>query len=237
MAKDFHFSRMDTSELQRRLKEPPTDGRKRAVLLSTGSLCPIHKGHLQNFDIAAKFLSEKCQIDSLVGYISPSCDLYVSHKLGRDNIPFKDRYEMTKLACDEHNKEQGVLHIVPDSWEGLQPRFYDFPEVRDHFEEELQKKFPDENLMLLYVTGADHFMNCGLYNSRGYVAISRVGYQIRGKSRPERNLYICNDPEYGEFFSDVSSTKIRKAMREGTNIDGLTYESVVEYINQNVKLQ
>ena len=228
---------MDISELQQKLQTPATKGRKRAVLLSTGSLCPIHKGHLTNFDVAAKFLSEKCNIDPLVAYISPSCDLYVGYKLGSDSIPFKHRYEMTKLACNEHNQNSDIINVYPDSWEGLQPDFVDFPSVREHFVDELNKLFPNEDLIVLYVTGADHFNKCGLYNSKGYVAISRIGYKIRGKTRPERDIYVCNDDEYGKYFSDVSSTAIRDAMRQGSSIDGLTYDSVVKYLKENVKIE
>lgn len=228
---------MDTQILQKKLEIPPTEGRKQAVLLSTGSLCPIHKGHLQIIDVAAKFLSEKCQIDPLVGYISPSCDLYVGSKLGPELIPFQQRYEMVKLACEEHNQIPGALPIIPDSWEGLQPDFIDFPYVKKHFENQLKKLFPDKNLLLLYVTGADHFNKCGLNRASGYVAVSRVGYKINGSTCPERNLYICSTPEYNEFYSDTSSTIIRNAMKKGQSIDGLTYDSVVKYLNENVHVK
>lgn len=66
--------KMEFQELRVKLESPPTKGRKRAILVSTGSMCPIHKGHLTMFDIAARFLKEEFEIDPLVGYISPSCD-------------------------------------------------------------------------------------------------------------------------------------------------------------------
>lgn len=223
---------METAELRKKLEIPPRNGRQQAVLLSTGSLCPVHKGHLQILDIAARFLSEKCNVDPLVGYLSPSCDKYVNNKLGSDSISFKDRIEMVKLACNEHNQIPGVIHIYPDSWEGLQSKFINFPEVRNHFEEELKKLFPDKEFLVLYVTGADHFNRCGLSSSRGYVAISRVGYNIETKTDPRRNLYICNDPEYSEMYSDISSTAIRNANKKGQNIENLTYGSVVKYLRE-----
>ena len=111
---DSFFKKMHLHELQSKLKTPPIFGRKRAVLVSTGSYCPVHKGHLQNFDIAAKFLSEKCNIDPLVGYISPSCDLYVSNKLGDENIFYEHRYEMVILACFEHNSLPNYIKVFPD---------------------------------------------------------------------------------------------------------------------------
>lgn len=225
---------MDFQELQNKLKTPPTPGRKRAVLLCTGSLCPVHQGHLQILDIASKFLSEECNIDSLVAYISPSCDSYVFYKLGNDMIPFTHRFEMLKLACNEHNSQPNVIPIIPDSWEGLQPDFVDFPEVRKHFVKEIKKAFPDQDLHVLYVSGADHFMKCRLYNGYGYVGISRVGYKIQATSNYEHDIYVCNDPKYQNYYSDASSTAIRKAKEKKQSIDGLTYASVVKYLHDVV---
>ena len=93
---------MHLHEIQEKLRKlSQVPGRKQAVIISTGSYCPVHIGHLQNFDIAAKYLSEKHNIDTLAGYISPSCDSYVSQKFGSDSILFLHRYEMVKLACYE----------------------------------------------------------------------------------------------------------------------------------------
>ena len=45
-------------DLQKILLQHPTIGRKRAILVSIFSYCPIHKGHLNIFGIAARFLLE-----------------------------------------------------------------------------------------------------------------------------------------------------------------------------------
>lgn len=224
---------MDYKELRKKLKTPATPGRRRAVLVSTGSFNPVHKGHLQNIDLAAKFLSEKCEIDVLVAYISPSSDIYVSHKLGKELIPFDHRYEMVKLACDDHNSNEKLVPIIIDRWEGSQPFFVPFPQVRQYFEETIHDDFPDENLLVLYVAGADQFNKCRLYKSCFYVGISRLGYEIHGETNIKRNIYVCKEKEYEELYSDISSTAIRDAKYKGQSIDDLTYKSVVDYL-QNV---
>ena len=224
---------MDYTELRKKLNKPATLGRKRAVLVSTGSFNPVHKGHLQNIDLASKFLSEKCNIDVLVAYISPSSDIYVSHKLGDELIPFDHRYEMVKLACDAHNSQEDAVPIIIDKWEGTQPFFVPFPVVRQRFQDEIEKDFPDENLLVLYVAGADQFNKCRLYRSKYYVGISRIGYEIRGNTIVERNIYVCNDKEYEKHYSDISSTAIRDARSNRESIENLTYQSVIDYL-QNV---
>lgn len=233
--KNFTNKLMDFRELRNKLKEPASPDRRRAVLLSTGSFCPVHKSHLRNIEIAAKFLSESHQIDTLVAYISPSCDLYVKHKLGKECIPFNDRYEMVRLACDVHNSDdKNSVKIIIDPWEGNQPYFVPFPSVLERFQDEIQNNFPSENLIVLYVAGADQFNRCKLYRSSCYVGISRIGYQIKGDSCIERNIYICKDEKYEKYFSDISSTSIREARQKGIEINNLTYEPVVEYLRDVV---
>lgn len=60
--------------------------RKRSILISTGSFCPIHKGHLQLIDNAAIFLSRDHSNDTLVGIISPESDFTVKLKYGKSSM-------------------------------------------------------------------------------------------------------------------------------------------------------
>jgi hypothetical protein len=91
---------------------PAVQGRRRAVLICTGSLCPVHVIHLRVFDAAAKFLSECHAIDALVGFLSPSWDDCVNAKLRGDSIPFVHRFHMCTLACAEHNAVSSAFPVV-----------------------------------------------------------------------------------------------------------------------------
>ena len=99
----------------------PEGERKRAILISTGSFCPIHKGHLQLIDNAAIFLSRDHNIDTLVGIISPESDFTVKLKYGQSAIPFEQRYEMANLACKEHNSQETgkdqIVYITTDTFD------------------------------------------------------------------------------------------------------------------------
>lgn len=186
---------------------PPVEGRRRSVLVSTGSFCPIHKGHLKLFDTAARFLSEEYKIDSLIGIISPTSDLFVSNKFRSASIPFEHRYEMTKLACLEHNKEiqngEGLM-IVPDEWEGTRIDFYDFQIVYEKFKHDIEQLFPDEDLLVLYVCGGDLFIKRQCYMRKGFVGISRPGFQIESKTSVENDIYVCNDKKYAGVYTDAT---------------------------------
>lgn len=139
---------------------------------------------------------------------------------------------MTKLACKEHNEQQNVLHVFADSWEGHQPKFVNFPEVRDHFESELKKLFPEKEFIVLYLTGADHFNRCNLIKSSCCVAIGRVGCKIEAKSDPKRNLFICDSTKNSGIFTDFSSTAIREAIKKGEAFEKMTFKSVANYMKE-----
>lgn len=226
---------MHLHEIQEKLRElPQVPGRKHAVIISTGSYCPVHIGHLQNFDIAAKFLSEKHGIDTLAGYISPSCDSYVSKKFGSDSILFLHRYEMVKLACYEHNAQKNIINIFPDPWEGLQPSFVSFHKVRDHFDEVLKKLFPKEKIIVLYIAGSEQFNKSKLYDCDNFIGISRPDCPVKGNSRPEKNIYVCNDPEYCNSFSDTSSNNLIDRIKKNQSLKGITFDSVISYIKDEL---
>jgi len=98
------------------------------VLLTTGSYNPIHLAHVKMLEIAKKTLESHQQEDGQriwisAGFLSPSHDEYVTGKLGRNAIPFKDRANMIDIAT-EHSD-----FLACDRWEGSQSHFIDFPSI------------------------------------------------------------------------------------------------------------
>ncbi|KAK8852543.1 hypothetical protein M9Y10_017528 [Tritrichomonas musculus] len=222
------------NELKKRLQEhPPVSGRHRAILLCTGSFCPVHNGHLRLLNTAAKFLSEEHKIDSLFGILSPSSDDYVLYRLGSQAIPLQHRYETLKLACAENNKDVSNLFIMPDLWEGSQPKFVDFPEVREHFVSVVKRKFWKEKVDVLYVCGGDLFMKIQCYKMKGYVGIARPGFDINIPGRIRDGVYACNDRKYTGCYSDATMA-IKMAKENGESIKGLTYDTVADYLHDVV---
>jgi len=87
------------AELKRR---PPTKNSKVYVLMGSGSYAPPHKMHIAMFELARKHL-EETEKGALVvgGFIVPSSEMYVNHKLGEDRISLRDRVAMSRLVCSD----------------------------------------------------------------------------------------------------------------------------------------
>jgi hypothetical protein len=76
------------------------------------------------FDIAARRLAAHHDIDILAGYLSPSADAWVSHRLRQEAITCPHRHAMCRLAPEEHNRVDAAFRVIADPWEGLQfPQF------------------------------------------------------------------------------------------------------------------
>lgn len=210
----------------------PVEGRQRAILISTGSFCPIHKGHLKLLDIAASFLSKEHKIDALLGIISPKSDLFVSLKYGQSAIRFEDRCEMSRLACKEHNlqksEDKEILHIVTDTRDGSQVDFIDFQFVYNRLKKEINEKFSAENLLVLFVCGGDMFNDRQCSEREFIVGISREEFRIETETNIQNHLYICSDQIKQEEFN----IKVTKDNFE--YVKGNVHESVCKYLHDVV---
>jgi hypothetical protein len=187
------------------------------------------------FDIAAQFLATHHNIDVLVGYLSPSADVWVNYKLGRWAIPCPHRYQMCRLACDEHNRCEGTLRIVPDPWEGLQfPRFIANNRVRDRLDDLLRCEFPDEHLLVLYLSGMN-FYGKRDPGRRYIVGVGRTGYSCTKRTRPAIHSYACSSdsaPELAHLQSGLSSTELRRRWQDGLGLSDIVYPSVEAYLRR-----
>jgi len=190
---------------------PSGDTRQRVVLLMTGSLNPVHKLHMQSFEIAKRGLEQDAKLVVVGGLLSASHDDYVGRKVRADLIPFVDRAALCRLAVNDSK------WVDFDEWEGRQAGFRDFPAVARHVVDQLNKDVPKLNLRVLYLCGSDHCAKCHLYNgiSRdvGVCVVARPGAPLRTEFLREGVAYLVTDAEASE--SDVSSTLVRQAVVRG----------------------
>jgi len=149
----------------------------------------------------------------VAGYISPSHDEYVERKLGDDYIPAKHRLKMCKLSLADS------AWISLSKWEAMQPCFVNFPEVINYHATFLRDKFPNHDLLLLYLCGVDHAIRCKLFlgQSYGVAAIARKknfpGYFEKLKGLVHEELddnFNFEDTE----TEDMSSTEIRERKKK-----------------------
>eukprot|EP01006_Ploeotia_vitrea_P060315 TRINITY_DN75679_c0_g1_i1.p1 TRINITY_DN75679_c0_g1~~TRINITY_DN75679_c0_g1_i1.p1 ORF type:complete len:248 (+),score=15.50 TRINITY_DN75679_c0_g1_i1:95-838(+) len=200
------------------------------VLISTGALNPVHKGHVRMLQLAANALQST---HAVVGCaLSPSHTSYVQSKGLSHTFSAKDRCRMIDAACSE---EDGGRLLCCDSWECDQTHFVDFPSVRRSLEQRLNTELADalqgRKLQVKYVCGEDHVHKCRLYYANWVVCIRRT--HEFGNNWPEdvRCTLVEGDPS----LLDASSTAVRKALQDAKTeeelrqlLAPLEYQSVTE---------
>lgn len=77
------------------------DVREKVVLIKTGSLNPIHRGHISNLVRVKEYLERERNLHVVGGYISATHDDFVRRKLGGKCIPGHHRIQMCRLAIQE----------------------------------------------------------------------------------------------------------------------------------------
>eukprot|EP01116_Phalansterium_solitarium_P022628 TRINITY_DN7543_c0_g1_i1.p2 TRINITY_DN7543_c0_g1~~TRINITY_DN7543_c0_g1_i1.p2 ORF type:complete len:204 (-),score=68.13 TRINITY_DN7543_c0_g1_i1:17-628(-) len=195
-------------------------------------MCPVHHMHVSVFDIAKAHLEKTHPLQVVGGFLSPSHDNYVGQKLGSDSIESIHRVEMCRLALASHP------FVACSSWEAEQPRFVDFPGVTIFHQRHLREQFPDANLEIMYLCGADHAVRCMLMNGmRGIpvVCVSRPGSERHmERLQTKDGVFYVVESGLDLARANASSTEVRKRMAMGAPIDGLVGPAVASYLHRNV---
>lgn len=184
-----------------------------AVGLFGGSFDPVHRGHIS---IAESFLNAS-HISELWVMLTPESP----HKQREEKTSYNLRFEMLQLAfADVKNAE------VSDFEQQLSPPYYTVNTLR-----ELKKTFKDKRFFLCM--GEDSLIDfeswhrweeileyCELLVAR------RPSYDVKKLNNTirENTNFVSHEP------MDISSTEIRKKVREGKKIDGLVPTRVEEFI-------
>eukprot|EP01112_Ceratiomyxa_fruticulosa_P003567 TRINITY_DN1388_c0_g1_i4.p1 TRINITY_DN1388_c0_g1~~TRINITY_DN1388_c0_g1_i4.p1 ORF type:complete len:244 (+),score=20.03 TRINITY_DN1388_c0_g1_i4:126-857(+) len=204
---------------------------KFAVLICTGSFSPVHVMHLQIFKLARKFLESK-NIHVVGGFISPSHDRYVSNKLLKDAIRAEHRIKMCQLVCAQED------WLDVSTWECAQPGFTNFPSVVRFHGSVLASHFPDINIELYYVCGADLAVNCFLNRGLGGLKVITVRRHGVDNSDVDELIRTGVDGYFYVVESDslipVSSTEIRRRVKSKEPLDDLMNKEASDYLRKIV---
>ena len=212
---------INTDKIKNNLKKyKPND--ELIVLIESGSLAPPHKMHIGLMEIVKKYIEDNNTNKKVVGgYLIPSSDRYVRHKLKNDFICLNHRVNMTDLFI----KNSDWLDCL--DWGMAYGE-----EIKILLQKILNKKFPKyKNLKCILVFGIDFYIRNKMNLKDEHICVFRPGYDIDlvKKIYPQNLIFVEGKDE------DISSTLIRKAIRENNEkiVNELTCKEIVDYIKNN----
>ena len=187
---------------------------KTAVVLTTGAMNPVHKGHISLIN-QAKLRLYDAGYEVVGVWLSPSQDSYLQEKALRLetiglSAPF--RVEVTKRTVAKYPLFDVGL------WESSQlSHFVDFPEVCLSLKKHIEKEFGTTygKITVFYACGTDHAKKFNLYNGShewgGVVVVPRDDDK-GGTENIKNKVYIA--PPSRPDIASFSSTKIREAIAQ-----------------------
>ncbi|KAK2521665.1 Nmnat1 [Columba guinea] len=185
------------------------------VLLACGSFNPITNMHLRLFELARDYFHETGKYKVIKGIISPVGDAYKKKGL----ISAHHRVTMAKLATKNSD------WVEVDDWESSQSA----PQVKLLCGSDMLESFRIPNLWKLEDITE-------IVENHGLVCISRAGnnvqkfiYESDLLWRHKNNIHLVEE----WITNDISSTKIRRALRRGQSIRYLVPDVVQAYIEKN----
>jgi len=204
--------------------------------------------HLRMFEIARDALHKNGNYQVVGGIISPVNDAYGK----KDLIPAQHRCEMVNLALAAND----WIHL--DTWECQQTTWLETAKVLAHHKQNLtnlsrkrkleESALENDSVEVKLLCGADlleSFGTPGLWKDAdieeivgryGLVCISRAGsdpqkfiYDHDVLTKYEKNIYLVTE----WIQNEISSTKIRRALRRQESVRYLLQDSVICYIKEN----
>ena len=177
-----------------------------------GSFNPIHVGHL----IIASYMANFTDLDEIWLVVSPQNPL--KNKKGLGNM--YDRLEMARLATEqaEHIKVSDIEFTLPQPSYTIDTLAY------------LHEKYPSKEFVL--IMGADNLVSFKKW--KNYEVILN-NYHIYVYPRPGSDVTEWENHPSVTFTDtpqmEISSTFIRKALKETRNIQFLVPENVIAFMD------
>ncbi|GAB1604302.1 nicotinamide/nicotinic acid mononucleotide adenylyltransferase 3-like isoform X2 [Argonauta hians] len=234
-----------TVSVKRRLQTLYRPKMPRVVLLCCGSFNPITNMHLRMFEIARDQLQRNGQYTVIQGIISPVNDNYAK----KDLISSRHRCAMVEKSL------QNSDWISLDRWESEQNTWTETRHVLAHHSNRLNAElnsFGDKNhnpntILVKLLCGADLLESFGVPNlwrkehieeivgNFGLVCINRAGsdpyrfiYESDVLTQHQENIIIVTE----WISNEISSTKVRRALRREQSVKYLLHDSVIDYIKK-----
>jgi hypothetical protein len=209
-----------------------------AVLFTTGSMCPVHRHHVEAMVAAAHRLRGFAgphtvgiaTVPTIVvgGLMSVTHDEYVTDKMRRKrmtSISGADRLTMLRLTLAQ-NDEACRLGIMASEFEIAMAGFVDYPEVTAALKRQLVERLRSSPLaevravahrvLVYYVCGEDHAHSCQIYEAPtwadGLIVVGRSHDTTGHGAIVETPHLLVQSTLPAGADGDISSTKIREHM-------------------------
>jgi len=177
------------------------------VLVLSGAISPIHKMHLQCFEITRRYLQSTMNRTVLGAFVCPSSDSYVTSKLGDQAISLTNRNYLSELAT----RDSDWISVNTWGYAGAGSIVRETKTI-------LNNHFPGYQFDVWLVVGADHAHRHTLFldGKLNVACIGRPGETKVLKAAMKKCQKVSsNFVTIEEVEEDVSSTKVRKMILEG----------------------
>lgn len=188
--------------------------RRTRIGVMGGTFDPIHHGHL----VAASEVMDKFVLDQVV-FVPTAKQPF---KMDQDTAPAEHRYLMTVIATASNNRF--TVSRVDIERGGLT---YTYETMRD-----LRDLEPDVDWY--FITGADALRDIlnwkhseELFEHTYFVGVSRPGHDLNDEGLPAEKVSLVEVPAMA-----ISSSDIRRRVREGKPVWYLVPDGVVQYIDK-----
>lgn len=177
------------------------------VLLSTGSFCPVHDGHIDMM-VNAYYKVESMGFDVVGGYMSPGHDEYINEKTKEQAIPVHERISILNDKLKTYDKHD-VDWLAIDPWEGVFCKTaVNFTDVIERLKMYLFAK-TGRDVRVFFVCGGDNARFAQTFKYDGNcIVVNRPGYEDR-YDKYHKLLKGCGNIIWANGVSDLSSTVIR----------------------------
>lgn len=190
--------------------------KKLAALVTTGSLNPVHIGHVRQLELAAEALESKKGYTVVAAWLSPS-DAQWSGGKPHGCIGNEHKLAMAQFAVEDHPL------VRCSRWE-IDNGMIDYPAVWAHV-----RKVCGADVEVFYVCGSDHARKCRLLSRPNCVVIGRPGSEIKDV------VLECVYVPVAPGAQDISSTAIRMAAEQNTlhTVKDMMHPKVFKYLSNH----
>lgn len=187
-----------------------------------GTFNPIHMGHL----VLAQYAMDEEGLDE-VWFVPTGCSYM---KEGRKVISPEERYEMTRLAVEENDKMRCL--DIETKRKGYT---YSYETL-----EELGREYSEDSFFFIFGADCLFAIETWKYPERIFAGAEMIAAVRNGTDAAAMKIKIAElEQKYGarirllSFLNlEISSTDIRKRVREGKSIRYLVPDKVLHYIEE-----